>query len=345
MRFFSNTTLENQVCRPKSGINLYPFGAPMPGRQYQSGGTYRYGMNGKEKDDEVKGNGNSVDYGARIYDPRLGRWLSVDAMAHNRTWVSPYNFVQNNPISRVDNDGNIDFDYTVSFRKNKDGTVTKVIDATAVYYIVNVANTSNSSGNIMTNTSNKGFDVNISPKVDIGGINNARIPGGAEITNVEFNLTIETRDISPKDYSKMPQGSNVIFIVDDVTNKSESADALAWGSMDGQAIIAEKNASLSEKTIAHEIGHNFGLNFPENPSDPGHSSDKSNFMYKSNESGSLKSQSAVKNAIFDMGLTGYQKEGTYHHGNNNAQKNGKELLKSKAKPGSYNQGSYDKITK
>jgi hypothetical protein len=33
---------------------------------------YRYGFNGKEKDNEVSGNGNSQDYGLRIYDPRLG---------------------------------------------------------------------------------------------------------------------------------------------------------------------------------------------------------------------------------------------------------------------------------
>jgi len=50
------------------------FGAPMPGRSFNSN-SYKYGFNGKEKDDEVKGNGNSYDFGARIYDPRIGRWL------------------------------------------------------------------------------------------------------------------------------------------------------------------------------------------------------------------------------------------------------------------------------
>ncbi|MEZ2442984.1 RHS repeat-associated core domain-containing protein [Chitinophaga sp. RCC_12] len=41
---------------------------------------YRYGFNGKENDNEVKGEGNQQDYGMRIYDPRLGRFLSVDPL-------------------------------------------------------------------------------------------------------------------------------------------------------------------------------------------------------------------------------------------------------------------------
>jgi RHS repeat-associated protein len=50
----------------------------MPGRKYPSTIKYRYGFNGKENDNEVKGEGNQQDYGMRIYDPRLGRFLSVD---------------------------------------------------------------------------------------------------------------------------------------------------------------------------------------------------------------------------------------------------------------------------
>src|ERR1051325_279971 len=43
-------------------------------------GGYRYGFNGKENDDEVKGEGNEQNYGMRIYDPRLGKFLSVDPL-------------------------------------------------------------------------------------------------------------------------------------------------------------------------------------------------------------------------------------------------------------------------
>ena len=51
--------------------------------------SYRYGFNGMEKDDEVKGSGNSYDFGARMYDSRLGRWLSIDALSHVYVDVSP----------------------------------------------------------------------------------------------------------------------------------------------------------------------------------------------------------------------------------------------------------------
>jgi len=67
--------------------------------------SFRFAFNGKEKDDEIKGNGNSVDFGARIYDSRLGRWMSCDPEAGKTPYVSPYNFVENKPIIAVDPDG------------------------------------------------------------------------------------------------------------------------------------------------------------------------------------------------------------------------------------------------
>ncbi|CAN5453578.1 hypothetical protein BH10BAC2_BH10BAC2_33990 [soil metagenome] len=77
----------------------------MPGRSYSSGSLYRYGFNGKEKDSEVKGEGNSYDYGARIYDPRVCRWLAVDPKAKKYTNYSPYHFGFCNPIITIDPNG------------------------------------------------------------------------------------------------------------------------------------------------------------------------------------------------------------------------------------------------
>ncbi len=66
---------------------------------------YRYGFNSMEKDDQVKGRGNSYDFGARMYDSRLGRWLTIDAKASKYPDLSPYNFVANSPLIYVDPDG------------------------------------------------------------------------------------------------------------------------------------------------------------------------------------------------------------------------------------------------
>jgi RHS repeat-associated protein len=92
--------------------DFYPFGSLMPGRKYsQSNSTYRYGFNGKENDNEVKGEGNQIDYGMRIYDPRLGRFLSVDPLNRSFPYFSPYHFAGCSPIKFVDMDGGEPQDY------------------------------------------------------------------------------------------------------------------------------------------------------------------------------------------------------------------------------------------
>ncbi|MEP7277682.1 MAG: RHS repeat-associated core domain-containing protein, partial [Bacteroidota bacterium] len=83
-----------------------PFGMLMAGRSYHlPGTTYRYGFNNKENDNEVKGEGNQQDYGMRAYDPRVGRFLSIDPVAVSYPMLTPYQFGSNNPISGIDQDG------------------------------------------------------------------------------------------------------------------------------------------------------------------------------------------------------------------------------------------------
>ena len=77
----------------------------MPSRKYSSGTGYRYGFNGKENDNEVKGEGNQQDYGMRIYDPRLGIFLSVDPIANSYPWYTPYQFAGNDVMRCIDLDG------------------------------------------------------------------------------------------------------------------------------------------------------------------------------------------------------------------------------------------------
>ena len=87
-----------------SAQDYYPFGMIMPGRNYNAD-KYRYGFNGKEMDDEIKGTGNQQDYGMRISDSRLGRFLSVDPLRNNFPWNSTYSFSENDVIRNVDLDG------------------------------------------------------------------------------------------------------------------------------------------------------------------------------------------------------------------------------------------------
>jgi RHS repeat-associated protein len=66
---------------------------------------YRFGFNGMEKDNETYGDGNEYDFGARIYDARSGRWLSLDPLAKKFVDCSPYIGMGNSPTSIVDVDG------------------------------------------------------------------------------------------------------------------------------------------------------------------------------------------------------------------------------------------------
>jgi len=84
----------------------------IPGRHGEADNSdYRYGFNGMEKDNEVKGNGNSYDFGARMYDSRLGRFFSTDRYKSKFPSQSPYITSSNSPIVNVDVNG----DYSVAF--------------------------------------------------------------------------------------------------------------------------------------------------------------------------------------------------------------------------------------
>ncbi|OFY85111.1 MAG: hypothetical protein A3F72_05035 [Bacteroidetes bacterium RIFCSPLOWO2_12_FULL_35_15] len=77
----------------------------MSGRNFTSENGYRYGFNGQEKDDEIMGKGNSLEFLYRIYDPRLGRFLSLDPMAKEFPWNSPYSFAENRVIDANELEG------------------------------------------------------------------------------------------------------------------------------------------------------------------------------------------------------------------------------------------------
>jgi RHS repeat-associated protein len=86
--------------------DYYPFGMQVKDRSWSdSSYSYRFGFNGKESDDEVSGSGNQYDYGFRIYNPRLGKFLSVDPLSKSYPWLTPYQFANNSSISAVDLDG------------------------------------------------------------------------------------------------------------------------------------------------------------------------------------------------------------------------------------------------
>jgi len=64
--------------------------------------TSIYGFNGQEKDDEIKGDGNSYDFGDRMYDPRIAKWLTKDRLEKKYPSISPYAYCFNMRIKFID---------------------------------------------------------------------------------------------------------------------------------------------------------------------------------------------------------------------------------------------------
>lgn len=83
-----------------------PIGMILIGRNWVNGGeNYRFGFNGYENTDEIYGNDIAVDFGARVFDGRLGRFFSIDPRTSEYSWQSPYAYFSNSPIWKIDYEG------------------------------------------------------------------------------------------------------------------------------------------------------------------------------------------------------------------------------------------------
>lgn len=94
----------------------------MPERKFDDGSEYRYGFNGKELDNNM--DGNNYDYGFRIYNPRLGRFLSIDPFTSSYPYYTPYQFAGNMPIAAIDLDGLEQ--HVVIYYKDENGNTTNI---------------------------------------------------------------------------------------------------------------------------------------------------------------------------------------------------------------------------
>ena len=97
------------INQAKTNYNLsyndyYPYGMLVPTR-HNNANIYRYGFQGQEKDNEIKGIGNSINYKFRMHDPRVGRFFAVDPLTKKYPWNSSYAFSENRVIDGVELEG------------------------------------------------------------------------------------------------------------------------------------------------------------------------------------------------------------------------------------------------
>jgi RHS repeat-associated protein len=74
-------------------------------KRFGASQDYRYGFQGQEKDDELKGEGNSLNYTFRMHDPRVGRFFAVDPLTKKYPYLTPYQFSSNQPIHAKELEG------------------------------------------------------------------------------------------------------------------------------------------------------------------------------------------------------------------------------------------------
>gem|GEM_PF-3512804 len=116
--------------------NYYPFGLNMDGPWNGASGQYKFQYNQKEWNSDLGLNLN--DYGARFYDPTIGRWNGVDALSEKYFRHSPYNYGLNNPIRFIDPDGNAPDDHFFDNKGNylgstETGNDIRVVNAGATF--------------------------------------------------------------------------------------------------------------------------------------------------------------------------------------------------------------------
>ena len=100
--------------------NYYPYGLKHKGyNNVVNGRLHKDRYNGKEFQDEL--NLNWHDYGARNYNPALGRWMNLDPLAENYPTCNPYEYAFNNPMAFFDPDGMENIIYVVYTNDDEDG--------------------------------------------------------------------------------------------------------------------------------------------------------------------------------------------------------------------------------
>ena len=233
----------NRVVISQSGTveetsHYYPFGGVFA----SAGNVQPYKYNGKELD--TKKGLNWYDYGARHYDAVLGRFITVDALYDKHFKVSPYVYCGNDPVGRIDPDGN---DWRVQTHYNR--------ETDKIEYKITVR------AALINNSNNKELDIKTLAGQIVEQVNAAYTISGDDFVST---MDMQLRTVNSVDDIKDTE--HVLQIVDqDMLTKTDKSVVMAEtykNSLDvkiGTKAVSNMLNNDDNRTFAHELGHSGGL--------------------------------------------------------------------------------------
>ena len=233
----------NRVVISQSGTveetsHYYPFGGVFA----SAGNVQPYKYNGKELD--TKKGLNWYDYGARHYDAVLGRFITVDALYDKHFKVSPYVYCGNEPVGRIDPDGN---DWRVQTHYNR--------ETDKIEYKITVR------AALINNSNNKELDIKTLAGQIVEQVNAAYTISGDDFVST---MDMQLRTVNSVDDIKDTE--HVLQIVDqDMLTKTDKSVVMAEtykNSLDvkiGTKAVSNMLNNDDNRTFAHELGHSGGL--------------------------------------------------------------------------------------
>lgn len=184
------------------------FGVELSGRNLTNSMVtkdFRYGFQKQEEDDEIKGEGNSINFEYRMHDPRLGRFFAVDPLATKYPHNSPYAFSENRVIDGGELEG---LEWVLKiYDPQVMADFDKAFDAQDVYEMRRITyqaiNNSYSIDEFMTHckdNSNYAGVINFDKNGNVKAaelIYDANAPEGLTLTNETYNVSETTGDLVP----------------------------------------------------------------------------------------------------------------------------------------------------
>ena len=238
----------------KQVTNYYPFGAPYADPAAVLNASLQpYKYNGKELD-RMHGL-DTYDYGARLYNPILGRWDRVDPLCEKYYAISPYAYCHNNPVIMVDPNGKHDYKLTQS------GYIQRIRRTKSSFHTIFATN---SNGTI-----NKQTSINVS-KSFLNSHHRAIYKGrasdnhGGAISKYTMD-SYNTTDVNEgKQFFKFAvDNTQVEWSYIEIQNTEESQAFVTTSHSEGDeiglSVIVDKvdasNESISEATHSHSYGN------------------------------------------------------------------------------------------